>query len=413
MKRIVNILAVIFLFCTVFSLMVSCQNGNNNTDDNNDPKPVYKDYSITVVDGVGAPISGIIAEFTTPSGETKKRVTDENGTATLPNSPEGLYTVKLDAALSNAKLEKTEYTLTADQSSIKILAFDESKMFDIWGEVPDGTFAQGIGVGRFDIPYEKNSTYYFVFYGRETGTYRITLSSDSGEMTVGYYGIPMLVQSTHRGEGAYDGKTFELVIQDVNTPYVLGITTTKAEEAHLTIERTGDAPFDPQFAPWTIIHPKGEIEKCTLPAGSVLTDVDITDPTFKYELREDGYYYTSDGKLIYLRIGSIRSDKQYLDASIAYIAGLADENFGQNFGGYVYDENGEFVDKYSYNELLKSYYEQCNGSGVYPLTAELAEAVITHGNSHGWWKIGTINYLFDGVAIVPENAWLFFCCTAN
>lgn len=409
MKRIVNILALIFLFCTVFSLMVSCENGNNNNNDSE----VYLDYSVTIVDGVGKPMSGIIVEFTTPSGETKKRVTDANGTATLPNSIEGVYRVKLDPGPSGAVISNNEYTLTKDNSSIKVLAYDESQMLEIYGDIPDGTVAQSTGVGSYDIPCTSGTTSYLVFYAQTSGTYRITLSSSSGEMTVGYYGIPMFVQSTHRGEGEYDGKTFELVIQDPSTPYVLGITATKDEEAHLVIERTGDAPFDPQFAPWTIVYANGEIVKCSLPAGSVLSDIDVTDPTLKYELRDDGYYYTADGKLIYLRIGSVRADKQYLDASIAYIAGLADENFGQNFGGYVYDENGEFEGKYSYNELLQSYYEQCDPNGVYPLTAELAEAVLTHGNSCGWWRAGTANYLFDGVAVVPDNAWLFLCCTVE
>lgn len=418
MKRIVNILALVLLFCTVFSMMTSCENGNNNNNENNNNngnnnEPEYKDYSVTVVDGVGTPISGIVVEFTTPSGEVKKRVTDDNGVAKLPNSIEGIYQVKLDRALSSALLSKTDYTLTEDVNSIKILAYDEEKVFEIYGEVPDKTVAQSTGLGSFDIPYEANSTYYIVFYARERGVYKVSLTSDSGEMTVGFYGIPMFVQSTHRGEGEYDGKSFDLIIQDPETPYVIGITTTKAEEAHLTIERTGDAPFDPQYAPWTEVTAKGEIEKCTLPEGTVLTDVDVTDPTFKYELHDDGYYYTADGKLIYLRIGSVRADKQYLDASIAYIAGLVDQNFGQNFGGYVYDENGEFVGKYSFNTLLASYYEQRDGSGVYPLTAELAEAIKIHGNSCGWFKPGTVNYLFDGVPVVPDNAWLFLCCTAN
>ena len=410
MKRIVNILALVLLLCTVFSMMVSCENENN---ENNNNEPEYKDYSVTVVDGVGTPISGIVVEFTTPSGEVKKRVTDDNGVAKLPNSIEGIYQVKLDRALSTALLTKTEYTLTEDVNSIKILAYDEEKAFEIYGEIPDKTLAQSTGVGSFDLPYEANSTYYMVFYAREKGVYKVSLASDSGEMTVGFYGIPMFVQSTHRGEGEYDGKSFELIIQDPETPYVIGITTTKAEEAHLTIERTGDAPFDPQYEPWTEVTAKGEIGKCTLPVGTVLTDVDVTDPTFNYELRDDGYYYTTDGKLIYLRIGSVRADKQYLDASIAYIAGLVDQNFGQNFGGYVYDENGEFVGKYSFNTMLASYYEQSDGSGVYPLTAELAEAIKIHGNSCGWFKFGTANYLFDGVPVVSDNAWLFLCCTAN
>jgi hypothetical protein len=221
----------------------------------------------------------------------------------------------------------------------------------------------------------------------------------------------MFVQNSHRGEGEYDGKQFELIIQDPETPYVLGFKNLGAI-ANLTIERKGDAPFDPQFAPWTSIPASADIVDFALPEGAILTDINISDPTLSVVLGEDGCYYTSDGKPVYLRISSI-SQAKYLDVSIAFIAGLIDQNFGQNFGGYVYDENGNFVGKYSYNTMLESYYEKCDENGVYPLTEELAEAIKCHGNSAGWWNPNSGNYLFSSTIVYDENAWLFLCCTAN
>lgn len=406
MKRIVNILALIFAFFTIFSLLTACDDANNS-------QPKYKDYTITVVDTAGQPMSNVIVKITTPSGETKMKVTGKDGIASLPNSIEGNYQVKVEQGLSTAIIDKSDFILTTDVNSLKVVVRDAENNVEIYGDIPEATFAQNINEGVYNLPFASEEMRYFVFYASKSGIYNVSIDSADSDMTVGYYGIPLFVQSTHRGEGEYECKTFELVIQDISTPYVIGVNATMAGEAKLTVERTDDAPFDPQYAPWTTVSPSGEIIKCELPSTAILTDIDVTDPALKWELRDDGYYYTSDGKLIYLRIGSVRADGQYLDASIAYIAGLADENFGQNFGGYVYDENGEFVGKYSYNTLLASYYDQCSGSGVYPLTAELAEAMITHGNSCGWWKSGTINYLFEGVAVIPENAWLFLCCTVE
>ena len=101
-----------------------------------------------------------------------------------------------------------------------------------------------------------------------------------------------------------------------------------------------------------------------------------------------------------------------MDVSIAFIAGLIDQNHGQNFGGYVYDNNGDFVGKYTYNNMLATYLECCD-KGVYPLTEELAEAIKCHGNSVGWWTPGTANFLFDGVMYNKDTVWLFLCCTVE
>lgn len=376
-----------------------------------EPDPTYSDYSVTVIDGIGNPVSNVIVKFTDKDGNSKTRVTDKAGLATYKNALDCEYTVTLEQGYSDAVNLNGTYSLNKENKTMRIIVRDGKKTDEIFGDVADGTFAYNVGIGSYNIPMEENSSAYFVFYAQSSGTYKVTLSSSDESMTVGYYGIPMFVQSTHRGDADYDGKTFEFVVNDINTPYVIGIKGTKSVDAGLTIERTGDAPFDPQFAPWTIVKAKGEIEKCNLSAGAVLKDLDVTDPSLSVTLGNDGYYYTSDGKLVYLRIDSITT-AQYLDVSIAFIAGLVDKNFGQNFGGYVYNGD-EFVGKYSYNEMLASYFEKCSGSGVYPLTAELAEAIKVHGNSTGWWNPNAANYLFSAVNEITENAWLFLCCTAE
>lgn len=414
MKRIVNILALIFLFSAIFTLMVGCE-----TDEEKDP--VYQDYTITIVDGLGNPIRDVIVKIHTPGGEVKNRVTNKEGIASLKNVIAGDYRIIIEQGASNAVIKRFEYALTEDVTNLKLVLRDSTKTIDIYGDIPDESFAYNIDAGTYDIPCEPGQMAYFVFNPNASGVYKISVSSTDEELTVGHYGIPMFVQSHHISEGEYDGKSFEIIIQDADTPYVFGLKSTKFVNAKFTVERTGDAPFDPEFAPWTIVPSTADITKCDLPEGAKLKDINVTDSSVSVTLGDDGYYYTSDGKLVYIRIGSV-CDAKYLDVSIAYIAGLVDANFGQNFGGYVYDENGEFVNKYSYNTMLESYYGRidengviqngnCDETGVYPLTAELAEAIKCHGNSVGWWKPNTPNYLFNGVPVNLDIAWLFLCCT--
>lgn len=420
MKRIVSILALILAFAAIFMTMVSCNDDNENNGGNTDP--VYQDYTVKVVDGLGNPVSDIIVNFYTPSGDKKMRVTDKTGVATLKNVEAGDYEIIIEQGFSSAIITDFKFNLTAEVTELTVIVRDESKTMDIYGDIPDGSFAYNVVTGSYNVYCNADEMSYLVFNPQKSGVYRFSIPS-SEDATIGYYGIHMFVQAHHCGEGEYDGKTFELVIQDEATPYVIGVLSKKQANVELKIERTGDAPFDPQFAPWTVVESKFDVTKCDLPENVKLKDIDITSKDISVYLGDDGYYHTSDGSILYLRIGSV-CDAKYLDVSLAFIAGHADANFGQNFGGYVYDENGEFVAKYSYNSLLSAYCgslddkgaiqgNNCDETGVYPLTAELAEAIKCHGNAAGWWKPNTVNYLFNGVPVNLDIAWLFLCCTVE
>ena len=425
MKRIVNILALILAFTAIFVSMVACNDGNGNNHNqgggNNDP--VYTNYTVKVVDGLGNPISDIIVNFHTPSGDKKMRVTDKTGLASLNNVVAGNYEIIIEQGFSDAIITDFRYELTADDTDLTVVVRDGSKTMEIYGDIPDGTYAYNVGVGSYNAYCNADTMAYFWFNPQESGVYKFSITTSNADATIGYYGIPMFVQSHHCGEGEYDGKSFEIIIQDSETPYVIGIMSENSGNVELKIERTANAPFDPQFAPWTVVESTLDLTKCDLPENVKLKDIDVRSTNISVYLGDDGYYHTSDGKIVYLRIGSVCSAK-YLDVSLAFIAGLVDSMVGQNIGGYVYDENGEFVAKYSYNNMLESYYGKvddkgvlqngyCDETGVYPLTAELAEAIQCHGNATGWWNANSANYLFTGVPVNIDIAWLFLCCTVE
>ena len=416
MKRIVGILALILAFSAVLSVMVGCN--NDDIDDGKKEEPVYTDYTVTVIDGLNNPVSNVIVNFAKDGSETKMRVTDKDGIASYKNAVAGDYTVTIEQGYSDAVILQSEYKLTKETTSLRVIVRDATNTLDIYGDIPENSFAYSVDEGSHNVVCSVGSSSYVVFNALQTGIYKVSLTSDDGGMTIGHYGIPMFVQSTHCGDLDYDGKSFELVIKDRTTPYVLGINATADSVATVTIERIGNAPFDPIYdAEWVEVQSTATLEKCNLD-GKTLVDFDIESTTLTVSLGEDGYYYTNDGKLVYIRITSQTGhghfeDQQFipvLGGSLALLAGHVDSNVGVNVGGYIYDENGNFVNKLRYNEMIKTYMDYTDPTyGVVPLTAELAECIKLHGESKGWWDANGGAYLFESVNVNAENVWLFLC----
>lgn len=415
-----DILIIILVLSGVFALALRNSSMENllGTDDigewissvifgNETEEIEYCDYTVKVVDGLGSPVSNVLVKFTNTNGESKTRVTEKNGIAVLKNAISGSYEVVLEQGLSDATIEKNGYMLTKEQTSLTAIVRNDKKIEPIYGDVANGEYAYYVEAGSYTPYVDGGDNFYMILNVRETGIYRISLESDNSEATIGYYGIPMLVYRDHRGSGDYDGKTFDIIIQDVATPYVLGVISSVDTNAVVNIERIADAPFDPQFEPWTMYEKTMDIDKCDIPDDVTLIDFDVTDPALSV-VERDGFYYTTDGKPVYIRITTASA---YLPgASLALLAGYVDDNVGINVGAYVYDDEGNFIEKRNYNYMIEDYMEYCDGYyGVVPLTTELAACIQTHGNGAGWWDAQSGNYLFEGVDLVSDNAWLFLC----
>ena len=189
--------------------------------------------------------------------------------------------------------------------------------------------------------------------------------------------------------------------------------------ANLTIERTDDAPFDPNYADWVEVTANGPFNNCNT-TGKTLVDVDISADNFNITLGSDGYYYTDDGKAVYLRLTSA-PNHSYMDddfnihpvfgGTLALIAGLVEgQDVGNNIGGYVYDEEGNFLNKYRYNQMIETYLEYVDTNyGVVQLNEELAECIKLHGESSGWYNPDGYGYLFENIEVNDDISWLFLC----
>ena len=418
MKRIINILALVLAVFAVMSVFMGCNNPNGENGENDNNEPVYKDYSVKVIDGLGRPVGNVMINFINSNGEKKSRVTDKDGVAFYKNAPAGDYKVVVEQGLSDVVILQSEYKLTKDITSVRILVRDENNTMSIYGEVPEDCYAYGIGVGSYNVVCDAGKTSYLIFNAPQSGIYKVSFESDDNGMTIGHYGIPMFVQVTHCGDLDYDGKTFELVVKDHSTPYVLGVNATKDCIASLNVERIGNAPFDPTYdAEWVEVQSTATLFKPDLKDKTVV-DLDIASNDLSVSLGDDGYYYTNNGKLVYVRITSVTGHGRteglnfipVLGGSLALIAGHVDQNTANNIGGYVYDAEGNFLNKYRYNEMIKTYMNYSDPVyGVAPLTAEMAECIKLHGEFHNWWNPENPSYLFDGVEVNLENAWLFLC----
>jgi len=88
-------------------------------------------------------------------------------------------------------------------------------------------------------------------------------------------------------------------------------------------------------------------------------------------------------------------------------------------GTYIYDINGDVVEKRSYNELFHQYgmpstkEEKVEQAIRVPLTEKLAEAIKTFGDKNSWWAEGSDANIFTklllGTPYNREYAWLLFC----
>ena len=422
MKNIKRIILVLIALSVALCCISSCEKEDSGDGDNNNSQTgKYATYSVSVIDEIGKPVSNVMLKYVNSSGETKTAVSDKNGAATLKNALIG-GSLKPEQGFSDAVILTSEYTLPADTTSVRVIVRDSAKAHQIYGAVEDETYAYPIGSGTHTVPATAGKTSYFIFHASSAGVYKVSFTSDDAGMTVGFYGDPMVVQPGHLGDGDYDGKSFELIIRDLSTPYVIGLNCVNTVDANVIIERVGDAPFDPTFdVPVVNVTAKGEIAPVTLPAGSVLKDFNIATQNISVVLGDDGYYYTADGKKVYLRIDSVGDYSAFMDipfASLATIAGFEGYQMGGtsggNIGGYIFDENGGYVEKRIYNDMLKSYWEKCDPeNGVYPLNAELAEAIKVHGDNAGWWDAENQGTYIFKVPVTPETAWLFLCCTVE
>ena len=132
-----------------------------------------------------------------------------------------------------------------------------------------------------------------------------------------------------------------------------------------------------------------------------LTDLDVTNPALTVVKGEDGYYHlnTADGPVVFIRVSS----------ASPYMADFNKICETARVCAYVYNEDGSFNRRESYNEMILEYVTVANEDGVVPLNDQLAYMVKTAGDYMGWWNFSDDLDIFGDKIVDPAVAWLFAC----
>lgn len=402
MKHMRKVTALLLVLTVVLGLLAACSKETLSGS---------AAYSVKVTDAKGTPYtSGVIVKFMKDGTQVAMQPVDANGVATK-ELERGNYTVELVFTGDNSGYyDPAAAVMSAEKTSIEL------KLTNKLSEETTALFANGkdyeayaVTAGSTYVPVKAGDRNYFLFVPTEEGTYKFSVSDSN--LVLGYYGAPHFVQSV----SAIDvvDNTFSISISQSSlggAVYVIGIDGTDADtNCILTIERTGAPEHNVADEPWTEFKTTAVLAPYTLdvPAGKELVYMDITSETAKHEFvfnEADGYYHldSADGAVIHV----------HLAKGAPYVALQTVIQGDGAMGGapireYFYDENGNFVKKEDYTDILTDYFENMDEDlGVYPLTDDLIYIIKNGCNS--WWDSESPDFIFEGCN--PELGWMFACC---
>ncbi len=372
-------------------------------------EPAKADYSVTVVDGFGNPVSGIKVSFMSGSTVAAEAVTDNSGKASVKLN-EGNYEVSVDAGDSYYAPSSVKLTVSEPSAELRLAGYAKNPEF-VYPDEKNGVYQ--VSVGSLRVPVAKDEMRYFFFAPSEGAVYKVY--TDSEKVEVGYYGGSFYVSSNNTGKMDENGvMTLEVLQSQVGNILVIGLKSTSAavDECTLTIEKVSNIGITDAERPWEqyqLSHTPKKAEKetsgsihyvsitVTLPAGGAVSEIPV------YYNAKDGFYHlnSEDGPILYVRI----TTKTIFQEALITIANVT------NVGRYFYDEQGNFVKKESYNDAIIAYGAVADANGVVPLDDDLIYILKNIGEG-GWYDRTSPNCIFtdDGVIVMPVNGWLFAVC---
>lgn len=412
MKSVKKMQALLFALVLIFCTVMLCACGGGNAT-----------YQVKVTDALGNPsTSGVIVKFLQDGQQVAMQPVNNEGVA-QKELPKGNYNVEL--VFTNDKLsghyDKETAVLSASKTTLDIalingVSGEGRPLFatsPVTNEGKDYT-AYDVTVGGTYITLEAKERNYFLFTPTEAGTYKFSV--DNNEFKLGYYGAPHFVQAQSATEVVDNAFTISVSASMIGTDqggtssYVIGVDGGEAAASCvLTIERTGDAERNISDEPWTeyqTSHIPAPFT-LTLGAGEDLTYVDITGKTENNQIvynEADGSYHfgTADGPVVYVHLGK---GAPYVSLQIV-IEGDGAAG-GAPIREYFFDENGEFVKKEDYTNILTSYFDNIDPElNIYPLNDDLI--YIIKNGCNGWWDETSPDFIFEGCN--PEIGWMFALC---
>lgn len=368
-------------------------------------------YKVTVLNHDGTPASDIIVKVQKGGEDVSFKLVSPTGFATF-NLPEDSYTVLIespsgealhyDAEAAKLTPDAPETTLTVYKASVETQSVNAPSRHGDYAAFEAAT----VGEGLTYIPYNSGDYTYVVFTPTRPGIYEFTYEGEE-TVTVTYHGAPINVFESPLME-TVDGKvTFPITAGSVGTTldttaqYVFRLEGT-GNGCMFKVTRTGDVPKSPYDEPWTVpTAPADALKPYEGITDGTLTDLDITNPALTVVQGEDGYYHldTANGPVVFIRLSSANP---YMDDFKTICSST-------RMCAYLYNEDGSFDKRISYNKLVAEYLTVANEDGVVPLNDQLAEMVKTAGDYMGWWNYSDDLDIFGDKIIDPAIAWLFAC----
>lgn len=402
MKKTNTLLLVLVMVLSL--LLTACGGGTAENGGN-------AAYSVKVTDAQGTPYTvGVIVKFLKDGVQVAMQPVNANGVATK-ELEKGNYTVELVFTGDDAGYyDPAAAVLSAEKTSIELQLSNMVSEETTALYVDDTEYAAyEISAGSTYVPVKAGVRNYFLFSPTEEGTYEFSVNDS--KLVLGYYGAPHFVQSTSASDVVDNAFSISISKSSLGgAVYVIGIDGVDADtNCILSIQRTGAPKQNVADEPWTEYQTTAVLAPFTLsvPAGKSLIYMDVTAETAKHTFvfnKADGYYHldTADGPVIYV----------HLAKGAPYVALQSVVQGDGHMGGapirkYFYDENGEFVKKEDYTDILTDYFENMDPNlGVYPLTDDLI--YIIQNGCGSWWDSKSPDFIFEGCN--AELAWMFACC---
>ena len=360
------------------------------------------DYTITLLDGKGAPLGGLTVVFYSGDTQVARQAGDKQGVSRV-SLESGTYTVGVEG--TDLFYDQQCAVVSVNSPALTLVLAEPlktSKALKICDPLTDKIIkVPYLTEGAAYVTLTPGERNYFVFEPTRDGTFRIAASNAYAK--IGHYGTDMFVFTTNVAD--VSGNAFNISLREIEigNSYIIGIdAATNCSAAVVQVTRIGAPAWSIEDEP--AVEYKGDGAPKQITAPSSLVDVDIKSST-QHRLvynSKDGYYHLDsvNGPVVYVR----------MDNAYASIVGLLEE-FG-NMTAYLYNADGTFKAKEQYAPLMQQYVNKMDKTQkVYPLTKDLEYMIRNFGNSQNWWNEGEPGYLFEEVeGVSPANAWMFLFC---
>ncbi len=385
---------------------------------------IAEPYGVWIVDGNGNPMTDIIVKVM-KGGEQVKMVSYQGEFLAFEGLENGTYTLELDLTQLPAAYtyDAAACTLSPEKRTVTVRVFrtvgEKTEPIHVSAPIDKEYAMYRVETGSYLLPLTPNDYTFFIFTPSRAAVYTLTYECDS-TLAISYHGGDFFVQGIDLSVDNKDMDSYENGLaasvygSNLGFSYVFAVYSNGATSCVLNIENAGDPGTRLEDEPWTPYLEDEAVVNAALSATPTGTyqNVDITDLTLKAVFNEqDGYYHlgTASGPVLYIDLVS----------DTLFVSGLQTIGVNQRIGVYVYDENGDVLEKRSYNELFCQYgvaavAEDAKSDPIrVPLTAKLAEAVQKFGEKQNWWREGSDTNIFVPALLgQPYNsayAWLLYC----